>query len=52
MQSTAVFPPVVVQVFSSAAVRPAEEMLEQLAVTYDRQLTTSSQRLTAVLSRC
>lgn len=48
--ATGAFPPVVVRVFSVGQQSGRlEEMLDRLAVDYDRQVTTASQRLTAVL---
>ena len=50
LADTAAFPPLVVQVFAVGQQSGRlEEMLDRLAKDYDRQLTTASQRLTAVL---
>jgi type II secretory pathway component PulF len=50
MESTGVFPPVVVRIFSVGQQSGRlEEMLDRLAAAYEQQLATSSQRLTAVL---
>lgn len=50
LESTGAFPSVVIQIFSVGQVSGRlEEMLDRLAATYDQQLTTASQRLTAVL---
>jgi type II secretory pathway component PulF len=50
LEATAVFPPVVVQLFAvGQQAGRLEEMLDRLAVSYDQRLTTASQRLTAVL---
>jgi type II secretory pathway component PulF len=47
---TGAFPPMVVQVFAVGQQSGRlEEMLERLAETYDRQVETTAQRLTAVL---
>jgi type II secretory pathway component PulF len=50
LKATGAFPPVVVRIFSVGQQSGRlEEMLDRLAVDYDRQVTTASQRLTAVL---
>jgi len=50
LEATGAFPPVVIQIFSvGQASGRLEEMLDRLAGSYDQQLITSSQRLTAVL---
>jgi len=50
LAATDVFPPLVVQIFAVGQQSGRlEEMLDRLATDYDRQLTTASQRLTAVL---
>lgn len=50
LADTAAFPPLVVQIFAVGQQSGRlEEMLDRLAKDYDRQLTTASQRLTAVL---
>lgn len=50
LAETRAFPPLVVQIFSVGQQSGRlEEMLERLAEDYDRQLTTATQRLTAVL---
>jgi type II secretory pathway component PulF len=50
LEVTGAFPSVVIQIFSvGQASGRLEEMLDRLATTYDQQLTTASQRLTAVL---
>jgi len=50
LESTGVFPSMVVQIFSVGQQSGRlEEMLDRLAASYDQQLTTASQRLTAVL---
>jgi type IV pilus assembly protein PilC len=50
LKETGAFPPVVVRIFSVGQQSGRlEEMLDRLAVDYDRQVTTASQRLTAVL---
>ncbi len=50
LESTGIFPPVVVQVFSVGQQSGRlEEMLERLAADYDQQVSLASDRLTAVL---
>jgi general secretion pathway protein F len=50
LEATGAFPSVVVQIFAVGQQSGRlEEMLDRLAAAYDQQLTTSSQRLTAVL---
>ena len=50
LQQSGVFPPVVVQVFSvGQQTGRLEEMLERLAVDYDRQVSSASERFAAVL---
>lgn len=50
LKQSGVFPPVVVQVFSvGQQTGRLEEMLERLAVDYDRQVTSASERFAAVL---
>ncbi len=50
LQQSGVFPPVVVQVFTvGQQTGRLEEMLERLAVDYDRQVTSASERFAAVL---
>ena len=50
LEATGAFPPVVVQVFSVGQQSGRlEEMLDRLATDYDRQVSTASQRLTAIL---
>lgn len=50
LESTGVFPPVVVQVFAVGQQSGRlEEMLERLAADYDQQVALASERLTAVL---
>jgi general secretion pathway protein F len=50
IEETGAFPPMVVQIFAVGQQSGRlEEMLERLASDYDRQLTTASQRLTAIL---
>ena len=50
LDETGAFPPVVVQVFSVGQQSGRlEEMLDRLAVDYDRQVTVASQRLAAIL---
>src|SRR5439155_10263030 len=47
---TQAFPPMVVQIFSVGQQSGRlEEMLDRLAVSYDHQVQTSAQRLTAIL---
>lgn len=50
LERTKVFPPVVVQVFAvGQQTGRLEEMLERLAIDYDRQVASSSARLAAIL---
>ena len=50
LQSTGVFPPVVVQIFAVGQQSGRlEEMLERLAADYDQQVALTSERLTALL---
>ena len=50
LETTGAFPSVVIQIFSvGQASGRLEEMLDRLAASYDLQLTTAAQRLTAVL---
>ena len=50
LERTGAFPPVVVQVFAVGQQSGRlEEMLDRLALDYDRQVQTAAQRLTAVL---
>lgn len=50
LEATGAFPAMVIQIFSlGQASGRLEEMLERLAGSYDLQLTTAAQRLTAVL---
>jgi type II secretory pathway component PulF len=50
MEQTSAFPPMVVQIFSLGQQSGRlEEMLDRLAATYDQQVQTTAQRLTAVL---
>lgn len=50
LEATGAFPPVVVRIFAVGQQSGRlEEMLDRLAADYDRQVTTASQRLTAVL---
>jgi type II secretory pathway component PulF len=50
LQATGAFPRLVVQIFAVGQQSGRlEEMLDRLAADYDRQLVTTSQRLTAVL---
>jgi type II secretory pathway component PulF len=50
LETTGAFPSVVIQIFSvGQASGRLEEMLDRLAASYDHQLTTAAQRLTAVL---
>jgi type II secretory pathway component PulF len=50
LDRTAVFPPMAVQIFSvGQEAGRLEEMLERLAADYDRQVTRTSERLTAAL---
>lgn len=50
LQRTGVFPPMAVQIFAVGQESGRlEEMLERLASDYDRQVTRTSERLTAVL---
>jgi type II secretory pathway component PulF len=50
LAATGAFPPVVVRIFSVGQQSGRlEDMLDRLAVDYDRQVNTASQRLTAVL---
>jgi type II secretory pathway component PulF len=50
LATTGAFPPVVVRIFSVGQQSGRlEDMLNRLATDYDRQVTTASQRLTAVL---
>jgi type II secretory pathway component PulF len=50
LEETKAFPPMVVQVFALGQQSGRlEEMLDRLAVTYDAQVNTSAQRLTAFL---
>lgn len=50
LEETKAFPPMVVQVFAVGQQSGRlEEMLDRLAVDYDRQVSSSTQRLTAVL---
>jgi type II secretory pathway component PulF len=50
LKDTGAFPPVVVRMFSVGQQSGRlEEMLDRLAVDYDRQVNTASQRLTAAL---
>ena len=50
LESTGVFPPVVVQIFSVGQQSGRlEEMLDRLAADYDQQVASASDRLTAML---
>jgi len=50
LDHTGVFPPSVVRVFAAGQQSGRlEEMLERLAIDYDRQVATASQRLTTIL---
>jgi type II secretory pathway component PulF len=50
LQRTGVFPPMAVQIFAVGQESGRlEEMLERLAADYDRQVTRTSERLTAAL---
>ena len=50
LAQTEVFPPLVVQIFASGQQSGRlEEMLDRLATDYDRQVATTSQRLTSIL---
>jgi type II secretory pathway component PulF len=50
LAATRAFPPVMVRIFSVGQQSGRlEDMLDRLAAEYDRQVTTASQRLTAVL---
>ena len=50
LKATGAFPPVVVRIFSVGQQSGRlEEMLDRLAIDYDRQVNPASQRLTAVL---
>ena len=50
LERTGVFPPMAVQIFAVGQESGRlEEMLERLAADYDRQVTRTSERLTAAL---
>jgi general secretion pathway protein F len=50
LEETSAFPPMVVQVFALGQQSGRlEEMLDRLATTYDQQVNTAAQRLTAIL---
>jgi type II secretory pathway component PulF len=50
MEQTEAFPPMVVQIFSLGQQSGRlEEMLDRLAITYDQQVQSAAQRLTAIL---
>jgi type II secretory pathway component PulF len=50
MDQTAAFPPMVVQVFALGQQSGRlEEMLDRLAIAYEQQVNTASQRLAAIL---